>query len=444
MTPHVSTEKLTALNEKYRPFAEIAQGLQEINEYPPKFHFSAKDNICAIGFQARAGSKILEGYRPPFDATVVRKMREANGILIGKTNMDEFGFGTFCTNSAFGIPLNPHDIERSCGGSSGGAAAITALLDRHVALAESTGGSISCPASFCGVIGLTPTYGRVSRYGLIDYANSLDKIGLVTRSVADLKRFLPVISGPDRRDPTSCVQPELRLDGPKVKSVAVPEEALQNLDPAVLRAFEVALDKLSEMGIEAHRVSMPSLGFALAAYYVLATSEASTNLARYKGMLFGVRGGKIDQSFNDYFSEVRSANFGKEAKRRVLLGTYTRMVGFRDRYYLKALAVRQLIIKEYLGLMERDDLIITPTMPFIAPRFTEIAKMKPLEIYQADFLTVPPNLTGMPHISMPCGYQDGMPIGMQLVAPHWEERRLLDVAERWCDDFKIRFPEVSG
>ena len=444
MTCLISTEKLTALNDKYRPFAEIAQDLQEMNEYPPKFHFSAKDNICATGFQARAGSKILEGYRPPFDATAVRKMREANGILIGKTNMDEFGFGTFCTNSAFGIPLNPHDIERTCGGSSGGAAAITALLDRHVALAESTGGSISCPASFCGVIGFTPTYGRVSRYGLIDYANSLDKIGLVTRSVADLKRFLPVISGPDRRDPTSCVQPELRLDGSKVKSVAVPEEALQNLDPAVLRAFEVALDKLGEMGIEAHRVSMPSLGFALAAYYVLATSEASTNLARYKGMLFGVRGGRIDQSFNDYFSEVRSANFGKEAKRRVLLGTYTRMVGFRDRYYLKALAVRQLVIKEYLGLMERDDLVITPTMPFIAPRFTEIAKMKPLEVYQADFLTVPPNLTGMPHISLPCGYQDGMPIGMQLVAPHWEERRLLYVAERWCDDFKIRFPEVSG
>jgi len=444
MTLHVSTEKLTALNEKYRPFAEIAQGLQEINEYPPKFHFSAKDNLCATGFQARAGSRILEGYRPPFDATVVRKMREANGVLIGKTNMDEFGFGTFCTNSAFGVPLNPHDMERSCGGSSGGAAAITALLDQHVALAESTGGSISCPASFCGVIGFTPTYGRVSRYGLIDYANSLDKIGLVTRSVADLKRFLPVISGPDRRDPTSCVQPELRLDGLRVKSVAVPEEALQNLDPAVLRTFEAALNKLAELGIEAHRVSMPSLGFALAAYYVLATSEASTNLARYKGMLFGVRGGQLDQSFNDYFSEVRSANFGKEAKRRVLLGTYTRMVGFRNRYYLKALAVRQLIIKEYQGLMERDDLIITPTMPFIAPRFTEIAKMKPLEVYQADFLTVPPNLTGMPHISLPCGYEDKMPIGMQLVAPHWEERRLLDAAERWCNDFEIRFPEVGG
>jgi aspartyl-tRNA(Asn)/glutamyl-tRNA(Gln) amidotransferase subunit A len=189
---------------------------------------------------------------------------------------------------------------------------------------------------------------------------------------------------------------------------------------------------------------MPSLGFALAAYYVLATSEASTNLARYKGMLFGVRGGQIDQSFNDYFSDVRSANFGKEAKRRVLLGTYTRKVGFRDRYYLKALAVRQLIIKEYQGLMQSDDAVITPTMPFIAPRFTEIAKMKPLEVYQADFLTVPPNLTGMPHVSLPCGHHEGMPIGMQLVAPHWEERRLLDVAERWGNAFKIKFPEVSG
>jgi aspartyl-tRNA(Asn)/glutamyl-tRNA(Gln) amidotransferase subunit A len=212
----------------------------------------------------------------------------------------------------------------------------------------------------------------------------------------------------------------------------------------VLQAFEVALIKLKAIGIEVHRVNMPSLGFALAAYYVLATSEASTNLARYKGMLFGVRGGQIDQSFNDYFSEVRSANFGKEAKRRVLLGTYTRMVGFRDRYYLKALAVRQLIIKEYQALMEQDDMIITPTMPFIAPHFTEIAKMKPLEVYQADFLTVPPNLTGMPHISLPCGYEDGLPIGMQLVAPHWEERRLLDVAIKWCSNFKIIYPEVSG
>ncbi len=444
MSCHISTEKLTALNARYQPFSEIGHDLRDASDYPPKFHFSAKDNICALGFQARAGSKILEGYRPPFDATAVRKMREACGVLIGKTNMDEFGFGTFCTNSAYGVPRNPHDVERTCGGSSGGAAAITALLDNHVALAESTGGSISCPASFCGVIGLTPTYGRVSRYGLIDYANSLDKIGLITRSVADLRRFLPIISGADKKDPTSCVQPELELGGFKVKRVAVPEEALHNLDPAVLRAFEAALSRLGEMGIESHRVSMPSLGFALAAYYVLATSEASTNLARYKGMLFGVRGGHIDQSFNDYFSDVRSANFGKEAKRRVLLGTYTRKVGFRDRYYLKALAVRQLIIKEYQELMGQDDLIITPTMPFVAPRFTEIAKMKPLEVYQADFLTVPPNLTGMPHLSLPCGYQDGMPIGMQFVAPHWEERRLLDAAERWCHDFEIRFPEVSG
>ncbi len=444
MKGHLSTGKLASLNEKYLPFAEFAKELEDLTDCPPKFHFSAKDNICATGFQARAGSRILEGYRPPFDATAVRKMREANGILIGKTNMDEFGFGTFCTNSAFGIPRNPHDVERSCGGSSGGAAAITALLDKHVALAESTGGSISCPASFCGVIGLTPTYGRVSRYGLIDYANSLDKIGLIARNSDDLKRFLPIISGPDRKDPTSCVQPQLQLGGFKVKSVAVPEEAMQNLDPAVRIAFEAALEKLRKMGIESHRVSMPSLGFALAAYYVLATSEASTNLARYKGMLFGVRGGHIDQGFNDYFSEVRSANFGKEAKRRVLLGTYTRMVGFRDRYYLKALAVRQLVIKEYNGLMEQDDAILTPTMPFIAPRFSEIAKMKPLEVYQADYLTVPPNLTGMPHLSLPCAYHDGMPIGMQLVAPHWEERRLLDVAERWCSGFDIKFPEVSG
>jgi aspartyl-tRNA(Asn)/glutamyl-tRNA(Gln) amidotransferase subunit A len=437
------SETLRRLDEKHRIFAELSTDLSALQEYPPRPHFSAKDNICAQGFQARAGSRILEGYRPPFDATAVARMRESGRALIGKTNMDEFGFGTFSTNSAFGVPRNPYDVERSCGGSSGGAAAAACLLEGHVALGVSTGGSISCPASFCGVLGLTPTYGRVSRYGLIDYANSLDKIGLLTRSAQDLRTYLPVISGPDPKDPTSCVQPPLSLTCGKADRVAVPEEALKNLSPGVESAFKKALLELKDaLGIEVRTVSMPSLQYALSAYYVLATCEASTNLARYCGMRFGVKGGSVTQHFNEFFTETRSAHFGTEAKRRILLGTYARMVGFRDRYYMKALAVRQLIISEYDRIFQDNDLVLTPSMPFVAPRFGEVERMKPLEAYQADYLTVPANLAGTPHLSLPCGYHDGMPVGMQFVAPQWEERRLLRIADEWSARFIYEFPEV--
>jgi aspartyl-tRNA(Asn)/glutamyl-tRNA(Gln) amidotransferase subunit A len=313
-----------------------------------------------------------------------------------------------------------------------------------MALGVSTGGSISCPASFCGVLGLTPTYGRVSRYGLIDYGNSLDKVGLMTRDAASLRTWLPVISGPDPKDPTSCVQPSLDLSPRKVERVAVPLEAAQNLSSGVEGSFASALRSLQDdHDVLVDEVSMPSLKFALSAYYVLATSEASTNLARYCGMRFGVRNGDISQHFNDFFSETRSTNFGTEAKRRILLGTYARMVGFRDRYYMKALAVRQLIISEYQRVLQDHDLILTPTMPFVAPRFSDIERMRPLENYQADFLTVPPNLAGLPHLSLPCGYVDGLPVGMQAVASHWQERALLDLAERWTAKFQIKFPEVT-
>ena len=438
----LTPEKLRALNQKYHVFCEIAEDLGALDEYPPHFHFSAKDNLCAQGFQARAGSRILEGYRPPFDATAIARMKRFGGVLLGKTTMDEFGFGTFSTNSSHGIPLNPFDQTRACGGSSGGGAAVTCLLEDHVALGVSTGGSISCPASFCGVLGLTPTYGRVSRYGLIDYGNSLDKIGLMARRPDALRSFLPVIAGPDPKDPTSCTQPVLDLGPAKVTRVAVPEEAMANLDPGVEAKFMEALELMKDgIGIEVKRVRMPSLKYALAAYYIIATSEASTNLARYCGMRFGVQNKNVSQHFNDFFTETRSASFGNEAKRRILIGTYTRAIGFRDRYYLKALAVRQSIISEYDRVFQEADLVLTPTMPFVAPSFDQIERMRPLEVYQADFLTVPPNLAGLPHLSVPCGYLNSLPAGMQFVAPHWEERRLLEMAEGWNKQFQTRFPE---
>lgn len=407
------------------------------------FTFSAKDNLCTKEFQARAGSRILEGYRPPFDATPVRKLREVGGLLLGKTNMDEFGFGTFSTNSGFGIPLNPFDTGRACGGSSGGAAAAAALIEGHVALGVSTGGSISAPASFCGVYGLTPTYGRVSRYGLIDYGNSLDKVGMLSRSMADIKRLLPVIAGSDPKDPTSCTQPRFGTSQRKIKRLALPKEAMANISPNVESAFRVALDRMSsKLDISVEEVSMPSLRFAMPAYYILATTEASTNLARYCGMRFGVPEKNVSQHFNQFFSGVRSECFGQEAKRRILLGTFCRMVGFRDKYYLKSLAVRQLITKEYHSVFADHDLIVTPTMPFVAPKFDEIAKMKPLEMYSADFLTIPPNLTGLPHLSAPCGYISTMPVGMQFVAPHWDELGLISMGEEWESVFSPRTPEV--
>ncbi len=440
MSAFPTADALRALDERHCLFADRLEDPLAFEEGP--FHFSAKDNLCARDFQARAGSRILQGYRPPFDATPIRRLREKGGLLLGKTNMDEFGFGTFSTNSAYGVPKNPFDLERSCGGSSGGAAAAACLIPGHLALGVSTGGSISCPASFCGVVGLTPTYGRVSRWGLIDYGNSLDKVGILSRTARDLERYLPIIAGPDPKDPTSQVQPDLDLRG-EVKSAAVPKEALTGLSPEVAAAFDETVKELRRNGVTIHQVAMPSLRFAISAYYILATSEASTNLARYCGMRFGAMNEEFDQGFNDYFSETRSEDFGTEAKRRILLGTFSRLVGFRNRYYVKALQVRQLIIQEYRKVFAENDVVLTPTMPFVAPRFDEIARMRPLEMYQADFLTVPPNLAGLPHVSLPCGYAGGMPIGLQAVAPHWKEGMLISLARSWEESFHYRFPGVS-
>ena len=432
---------LKALNDKYEMFVNFSESDQDDG-----FTFSAKDNLTSIDFESTAGSKILEGYRAPFDATPIKKMKEAGGILIGKTNMDEFGFGTFCTNSAFGIPKNPFDLNRSCGGSSGGSACAAAVLDDHVSLGVSTGGSIVCPASFCGVYGLAPSYGRVSRYGLIDYGNSLDKVGLLSFKASDLRRYLPIISGKDVHDPTSCVQPELRLGERKLKSVAVPKEAVEGdgISKDVMKGFEESLDMLRSMSIDVEYISMPTLKYSIPAYYVIATSEASTNLARFCGMRYGQQDGDLTLKFDDYFTSFRSKYFGDEAKRRILLGTFTRMVGYADRYYNKALQVREAIIADYKKQFERFDAVVTPTMPFVSPRFDDISKMSALDSYKADFLTVPPNITGMPHMSVPCGYSEGMPIGLLFTSDHWNEDVLIDIAERWDSAFEVRHAEAKA
>jgi aspartyl-tRNA(Asn)/glutamyl-tRNA(Gln) amidotransferase subunit A len=432
---------LPCLNDKYSMFSCITENA-DIGD--SDFLFSAKDGMTSKDMMTRCGSRILDGYRPAFDATAIERMRNAGGKLIGKCNMDEFGFGTFSTTSAYGIPKNPFDLERSCGGSSGGSACATAVIEGHVSLGASTGGSICCPASFCGVYGLVPTYGRVSRYGLIDYGNSLDKIGLLSSDPEKIARFLPVISGKDLKDSTSCAQPKLELKGKKIKTIGVPEEPLAGVSKEVLSGFESSLDALKGMGIEVSRIKMPSLKYAMPAYFILATSEASTNLASFVGMRYGQQEGDLSLRFDDYFTYFRTKYFGEEAKRRILLGTYTRMAGFRDRYYSKALKVRLHIIESYKKVFAEHDAVLTPTMPFTSPRFDEISKMTPVESYSADYLTCPPDLAGMPHLSAPCGYNgDGMPIGMQLVTDHWEEDSLITFAKEWDSVFDVRKPEVS-
>lgn len=432
---------LEKTNLRYSMFNDFLKNGEQGNS---KFLFSAKDNLTSKDFETCSGSRILEGYHPVFDATAIAKMREAGGKLIGKTNMDEFGFGTFSTNSGFGIPRNPFDLERSCGGSSGGSACAAAVLEDHVSLGVSTGGSICCPASFCGVYGIAPTYGRVSRYGLIDYGNSLDKVGLLSAKASDLSKYLPVISGIDEKDPTSCVQPKLDLKKEKIRNIAIPKEAIDGLSKDVMTAFQSSIDTLKGMGIDVKFIEMPALKYAMPAYYVLATSEASTNLARYVGMRYGHQDGDLSLKFDDYFTYFRSKYFGDEAKRRVLLGTYTRMAGFRDRYYAKALNVRMYVINEYKQIFNEYDAVLTPTMPFVSPRFEDISKMTPVEAYKADYLTVPANLAGTPHLSVPCGYDgNGMPIGMQFVTDHWKEDLLMTMANEWDHAFDVKRAEVS-
>ena len=425
----------TALEESEKKNAEY-NIFREISSSAPKpaarlygLPVSAKDCICTAGMQSCAGSKILSDYVAPFDATAVKRVKQESGFIIGKTNQDEFGFGTFSTNSRYGVPKNPLDTERSCGGSSGGAAAATALNSPHISLAESTGGSISCPAAFCSAVGLTPTYGLVSRYGLIDYANSLDKIGIIAMQVYAASLMLSVIAGYDYRDSTSLRKE--RYDYTRHANnanarirVGIPKEYFSGIDSKVEKPVRSAISRLESMGAKCSKVSLPSTKYALAAYYIIATAEASTNLAKYCGMRYG-HALQLEGNFNEYFSSVRS-RFGQEAKRRIMLGTFCRMAGYRKAYYLKAMQVRTLVINDFKRSFKKFDVLAAPTMPILPPRFSEIAQLTPLQCYQMDALTVPANLAGIPHLSLPAA--QNKPVGLHLLAPHLGEAKLIEVA----------------
>ncbi len=432
-------EKLRKIDSDYNAFITLTEkeALNQLKDLPHGklmgLPISVKDAICTKGIRTTAGSRMLENYKPTFDATVIRRIKMEGGIIIGKTAMDEFGLGGFSTNCAFRVPKNPNDTKRVTGGSSGGAAAVARALDEpHIAIAESTGGSISCPASFCGVFGLTPTYGRVSRYGLIDYANSLDKIGVMAKHVEDIRMMMSVIAGFDEKDLTSrqeIVPDYMKHDNIKLK-VGVPKEYFgEGVNEDVSNEVWKGIKKLEENGAIVKEVSLEMTKYSLPAYYLAAMSEVSTNLAKLCGMRYGLELPLNREGFNEYFSRVRSAGFGMEAKRRIILGTYARMSGYRSRYYLKAMKVRTLVINDFKKAFKKFDVLAAPTMPVIAPRFSEVDKLTPLENYKMDVLTVAPNLAGIPMLSVPVGKVGNMPVGLHLMGNYLSEKMLLDAGE---------------
>ena len=405
-----------------------------------------KECISTKGIESNCSSRILQGYIPPYDAHVIERLRAEGAIIMGKTNMDEFAMGTSTETSAFGPTRNPWDIDCVPGGSSGGSAACVAGGEAPCSLGSDTGGSVRCPASFCGIVGLKPTYGLVSRYGLIAYANSLEQIGPLTRTVKDTALLLEVIAGHDWRDSTSAEKssylPDLDrgIDGMKI---GIPKEYFgEGVNEKVEKSVWDAISVLEGLGASWQEVSLPHTQYALAAYYVIAMSEASSNLARFDGLRHGRRQAGEDRDWHTTFSEIRSKGFGPEVKRRILLGTYALSAGYYGRYYLKALKVRTLIKEDFLQAFKQVDLLASPTMPIPAFRIGERIN-DPLSLYKADIFTVPINLAGVPAISLPCGFAGQLPIGLQLIGPHFGEAAVLQAAQAFeaATPYHERTPE---
>jgi aspartyl-tRNA(Asn)/glutamyl-tRNA(Gln) amidotransferase subunit A len=394
---------------------------------------SIKDNICVKDELTTCGSKILEGFKSPYDATVIEKLKGAGAVLLGKTNMDEFAFGSSCETSYYGPTYNPWDTSRIPGGSSGGSAASVAADETIMALGSDTGGSIRQPASLCGVVGLKPTYGRVSRYGLIAFASSLDQIGPITKSVEDAAILLNVIAGYDERDSTSVnmevpdYTKSLAKDVKGLK-IGIPKEYfVEGLDSEVKKAVVDALGILKDMGADTIEISLAHTEYALSVYYILAPAEASSNLARFDGVQYGFRV-KDPENLIELYKKTRSMGFGREAKRRIILGTYSLSSGYYDAYYLKALKVRTLIKKDFDEAFKICDCVITPTSPTCAFKLGEKLN-NPLDMYLSDIFTIPANLAGLPALSVPCGFnREGLPIGLQIIGKPFNEELLFRVA----------------
>jgi aspartyl-tRNA(Asn)/glutamyl-tRNA(Gln) amidotransferase subunit A len=394
---------------------------------------AVKDNISIDGVPTTCGSEMLAEYEPPYDATVVERLLEAGATIPGKTNMDEFGMGTTTETSAFGPTENPAAPDHVPGGSSGGSAAVVAAGDADLALGTDTGGSVRCPAAFCGVVGIKPTYGLVSRYGLIAYANSLEQIGPIAPTVEEAAELLEVIAGPDERDATVrdarehgsgydyAAAADGDVDG---LDVGVPTELLDGADEGVVEAFWDAVEELEAAGASYHEVSLPSLEHAVEAYYVIATSEASSNLARFDGVRYGTAGG-YEGNWNDSFARAREAGFGEEVKRRILLGTYALSAGYHDKYYKKAQDARAWIKQDFDEALAEADVLASPTMP-VPPFELGESLDDPLQMYLADANTTPINLANLPAVSVPAGEtDDGLPVGIQLIGPAFGEQTII-------------------
>jgi aspartyl-tRNA(Asn)/glutamyl-tRNA(Gln) amidotransferase subunit A len=409
-----------------------------------------KDILCTRGIRTTCGSKILEGYIPFYDGTVVRRLKERDAVFLGKLNMDEFAMGSSTENSRFQITRNPWDLERIPGGSSGGSAAATAADQCIAAIGTDTGGSIRQPAFCCGVVGMKPTYGRVSRYGLVAFASSLDQIGPITKDVEDCAILMNAIGGYDPNDSTS-----VNVDVPDYKQslvrdvqgirIGIPDEYfIEGMDSDVEKTVREAIGLFKKWGAGIERISLPHTKYAVAVYYIICTAEASSNLARYDGVKYGLRS-KGYKDLMGMYTQTRAEGFGQEVKRRIILGTYVLSAGYYEAYYRKASQVRTLIRKDFEEAFRKVDVMLTPTAP--TPAFKICEKIKdPLQMYLSDIYTIPVNLAGIPAISIPCGFShQNLPIGLQIMGKHFDEGKLLRVAYTFEQntDFHLKKPPIS-
>ena len=437
LTPEVALEQARA--------ADAARGQGQ--DLPLQgIPIAVKDILCTAGIPTTCGSRILEDFVPPYDATVVARLKAAGAVILGKTNTDEFAMGSSTENSAFFPTHNPWDLDRVPGGSSGGSAAAVAAGECLGALGTDTGGSVRQPAALCGIVGLKPTYGRVSRYGLIAFASSLDQVGVLTRDVTDAAILLNVIAGHDPLDSTSLDAPvpdyTAALTGDiRGMRVGVPREYfIPGMQPEVEAAVRAALEKLAELGAEIVEVSLPHTNYALPVYYLIAPAEASANLARYDGVRYGLR--IVGNSLEDTYKQTRGQGFGPEVKRRIMLGTYALSAGYYDAYYLKAQKVRTLIKGDFDRAFQQVDVIVTPTSPTTAFRIGERTD-DPIQMYLSDIFTLSVNLAGICGINVPCGFDaQGLPIGLQIIGPALGETTILRVAYAYeqATDWHTRRP----
>ena len=409
-----------------------------------------KDVLCTEGVKTTCGSKILGNFIPPYDATVIARLKKENAVFVGKANMDEFAMGSSTENSFIGPSYNPWDLERVAGGSSGGSAAATAADECIGALGTDTGGSIRLPASYCGVPGLKPTYGRVSRYGLVAYGSSLDQIGPFAKTVEDIAYILQAIAGYDPRDSTSVNTPvpdytqSLKKDIKGLRIGLPKEYFIEGIDPEVERAVRDAILLLESLGAITVEVSLPMTKYAVAAYYIIAPAEAGSNLARYDGVKYGYRD-KDGQTLMEMYTRTRTSGFGPEVLRRIMLGTYVLSAGYYDAYYKKASQVRTLMRDEFVQAFKKADVLITPVCP--TPAFKIGEKVNdPLQMYLTDVFTISTNMAGIPGMSVPCGFSSqGLPIGLQILGGHFQEETILRVANTYeqATDHHTKKPDLS-